>query len=111
MPGSADRALIALEGRLNPLVEHGVRVMKPIILEFVGGCWDGKTLRTDSPDDEEQLVAAACYDPTNRGERNDGRETNPLRTVRLNAIYWSAASRERVREKQQQSPQEARHNG
>ena len=41
--------------------------MKPILLEFVGGYWDGKTLRTDSADDEEPLLAAACYEMSHHG--------------------------------------------
>jgi len=65
--GSADHVLIALEGLVSSLVEHGVCAMKPIVLEFVGGYWDGKTLRTDSRDDEEQLMAAACYEMSHHG--------------------------------------------
>ena len=41
--------------------------MKPMVLEFVGGYWDGKTLRTDSPDYEEQLLAAGCYEMSHHG--------------------------------------------
>jgi len=41
--------------------------MKTIALEFAGGYWDGRTLRTDSPDDEEQLLAAACYEMSHHG--------------------------------------------
>ena len=41
--------------------------MKLIVLEFVGGYWDGKTLRTDSSDYEEQLLAAACYEMSHHG--------------------------------------------
>ncbi len=41
--------------------------MKPIVLEFVGGYWDGKTLRTDSADGEEPLLAAACYEMSHHG--------------------------------------------
>jgi hypothetical protein len=41
--------------------------MKPIILEFVGGYWGGKTLRTDSPDQEEQLLASGCYEMSHHG--------------------------------------------
>ena len=41
--------------------------MKPIILEFVGGYWDGKTLRTDSTDSEEALLAAACFETSHHG--------------------------------------------
>jgi hypothetical protein len=41
--------------------------MKPIVLEFVGGYWDGKTLRTDSRDREEQLLATGCYEMSHHG--------------------------------------------
>lgn len=41
--------------------------MKPTVLEFVGGHWDGKVLRTDSNDYEEQLLAAGCYEMSHRG--------------------------------------------
>lgn len=42
--------------------------MKSIVFQFVGGCWDGKTLCTMSPDYEEQLMAAACYETSHHGE-------------------------------------------
>ncbi len=41
--------------------------MKPIVLEFVGGYWDGKSLRTNSSDQEEALLAVACYEMSHRG--------------------------------------------
>jgi len=41
--------------------------MKSMVLEFVGGLLGGKTLRTDSPDYEEQLLAAACYEMSHHG--------------------------------------------
>jgi hypothetical protein len=41
--------------------------MKPIVLEFVGGYWNGKTLRTDSPDREEQFLASGCYEMSHHG--------------------------------------------
>ena len=41
--------------------------MKPIVLEFVGGYWDGKTLRTDSPEQEEEFLAAGCYEMSHHG--------------------------------------------
>lgn len=41
--------------------------MKPLVLRFVGGDWDGKTLRTDSPDYEEQLLASGCYEISHHG--------------------------------------------
>ena len=42
-------------------------VMKPVILKFVGGYWGGKTLRTDSLDQEEQFLAAGCYEMSHHG--------------------------------------------
>ena len=42
-------------------------IMKPIILEFVEGYWDGKTLRSDSTDQEERALAAACYELSHHG--------------------------------------------
>ena len=42
-------------------------VMKPIVLEFVGGYWDGKTLRTDSTDQQELLLVAECYEMSHHG--------------------------------------------
>ena len=41
--------------------------MKPIVLEFTGGYWDGKTVRTDSPDQEEVFLAAGCYEMSHHG--------------------------------------------
>ena len=41
--------------------------MKPIVLEFVGGYWEGKSLSTDSADQEEALLAAACYQMSHHG--------------------------------------------
>ncbi len=40
---------------------------KPITLEFSGGYWDGKSLHTDSDDQEESLLATACYEMTQHG--------------------------------------------
>ena len=40
---------------------------KPIVLQFVGGYWDGKSLRTDSADQEEVLLATACYEMSHHG--------------------------------------------
>ena len=41
--------------------------MKPIVLEFVGGYWNGRSLRTDAADQEESLLAAACYEMLHHG--------------------------------------------
>ena len=41
--------------------------MKPIVLEFVGGYWDGKSLRNDSPDQEEEFLTAGCYEMSHHG--------------------------------------------
>jgi hypothetical protein len=41
--------------------------MKPVVLTFVGGYWDGKSLRMESSDQEESLLAAACYEMTHHG--------------------------------------------
>ncbi len=41
--------------------------MKPVILTFLGGYWDGKSLRTDSAEREESLLAAACYELSHHG--------------------------------------------
>ena len=41
--------------------------MKTIILKFIGGYWDGATMRTDSPDYEEQLLAAGCFEMSHHG--------------------------------------------
>jgi hypothetical protein len=46
--------------------------MKPVVLEFVGGYWGGKTLRTDSADLEEVLLAAACYESCHHGAISEG---------------------------------------
>lgn len=65
-----------LRGTLRTNVTYGTGIftfdcsicaMKPIILEFIGGYWDGKTLRTDSPDQDEQCLAAACYEMSHHG--------------------------------------------
>jgi hypothetical protein len=41
--------------------------VKRIILQFVGGYWDGKSLSSDSADQEEALLATACYEMSHRG--------------------------------------------
>jgi hypothetical protein len=41
--------------------------MKPIRLEFMGGDWDGRTLRSDSPEYEEQLLAIGIYELSHHG--------------------------------------------
>lgn len=41
--------------------------MKTVVLTFDGGAWDGKTLRTDSVDLEEAMLAAACYELSHHG--------------------------------------------
>jgi len=46
---------------------RGIWAMKPTVLKFVGGHWDGKTLRTDATDYEEQLLAAECYEMSHHG--------------------------------------------
>ncbi len=46
-----------------PRARHG----KSITLEFTGGYWNGKSLRTDSADQEESLLAMACYELAHHG--------------------------------------------
>jgi hypothetical protein len=41
--------------------------MKPIVLEFEGGYWDGRSLSTGSSDQEEALLATACYEISHHG--------------------------------------------
>ena len=41
--------------------------MKTIVLEFAGGYWEGKSLNTDSADQEEAFLAAACYEMSHHG--------------------------------------------
>jgi hypothetical protein len=41
--------------------------MKPVRLMFQGGYWDGKSLQVDSADQEESLLATACYEMTHHG--------------------------------------------
>lgn len=50
--------------------------MKPILVEFVGGPLDGKTLCTDSSDREEMWLATACYEMSHHGAI--GEECGPL---------------------------------
>ena len=42
--------------------------MKSITLGFIGGIWDGKSLQTDSSDQEEAWLAAGCYEMSHHGE-------------------------------------------
>jgi hypothetical protein len=42
--------------------------VKSLVLEFIGGHFDGKVLRTDSIDQEEVWLAAACYETSHHGE-------------------------------------------
>lgn len=41
--------------------------MKPVIMKFVGGRWDGRLLRSDSEDPEEAFLAAGCYEMSHHG--------------------------------------------
>ncbi|MHB0959460.1 MAG: hypothetical protein ACYC0X_28590 [Pirellulaceae bacterium] len=41
--------------------------MKRLVLVFVGGYWDTKTLHSDSPDLDEQLLTTACYEMSHHG--------------------------------------------
>jgi hypothetical protein len=41
--------------------------MKSIVLEFIGGYWDGKSLRSDSRDREEMFLATGCYEMCHHG--------------------------------------------
>ena len=41
--------------------------MKPIILKFIGGYWDGRSLRSDSADQEELFLAVGCYEMSHHG--------------------------------------------
>ncbi len=41
--------------------------MKPFILEFIGGCWDGMNLCSHSPDPVELKLAKTCYAETGAG--------------------------------------------
>ena len=43
-------------------------MMKPVILGFIGGYLDGKSLRTDSSEQEEAFLAAGCYEMSHHGE-------------------------------------------
>jgi hypothetical protein len=43
-------------------------MMRPIVLGFIGGIWDGKCLRTDSSDQEEAWLAAGYYEMSHHGE-------------------------------------------
>lgn len=38
-----------------------------ILIEFLGGDWDGKTLDSQSPDEEERELLWGCYDMTGQG--------------------------------------------
>ncbi len=41
--------------------------MKPIVLKFVGGDWDGRSMRSDSSDQEEVFLAIGCYEMSHHG--------------------------------------------
>ena len=41
--------------------------MKPVKLTFEGGYWNGRSLEMNSEDQEESLLAAACYEMTHHG--------------------------------------------
>lgn len=41
--------------------------MNHVVVVFNGGPLGGKALRTNSPDEEEQLLAAACYEMSHHG--------------------------------------------
>lgn len=46
--------------------------MKATVVMFAGGPWDGRRLRTDSDDYEEQLLAAGCYEMSHHGTIGTG---------------------------------------
>lgn len=54
---------VASEPRLLARARHG----KAITVEFQGGYWDGRALRTASDDQEEVLLAMACYEMAHHG--------------------------------------------
>jgi hypothetical protein len=64
---------------------------KSITLLFSGGYWDGKTLRTDSADQEESLLARACYEMAHHGAIGaecSGMSDDAVTFARLHA--WTA---------------------
>jgi hypothetical protein len=42
--------------------------MKPIVLTFVGGFWDGRSLHSDSDDPEEMYLVSGCYEMSHHGK-------------------------------------------
>jgi hypothetical protein len=72
--------------------------MKRIVLEFAGGPWDGKALRTDSRDREEVWLAAACYELSHHGAiggQYDGPSGDAASFARRHG--WPAAAESRRR--------------
>lgn len=41
--------------------------MKRIVLRFVGGDWDGRSIRSDSPEQEEVFLATGYYEMSHHG--------------------------------------------
>jgi len=41
--------------------------MKPVVLHFVGGFWNGRSLRSDSNDPEEMFLVSGCYEMSHHG--------------------------------------------
>jgi hypothetical protein len=42
--------------------------MKPVVLQFTGGYWDKRRLRTDAADQEEAFLASGCYEMSHHGK-------------------------------------------
>ncbi len=41
--------------------------MKRVVIEFFGGCWDGRALDSGSEDSDERKLAHSCYFKTGDG--------------------------------------------
>jgi hypothetical protein len=67
--------------------------MRSVALKFVGGSWDGKTLRTDSSDREEALLAAACYESSHHGAIGEACAALSEYAARFSRIHGWAASK------------------
>lgn len=48
--------------------------MKRVVIEFFGGCWDGRSLDTGSSDPQERKLAHGCYFKTEDGTIGRGLE-------------------------------------
>lgn len=78
-----DESLVRLECGPEADRDDVLHAAKTVILQFRGGCLDGRTLRSDSTDSHLALVALAYYSLTERGTVGTMLEITPCLCNRI----------------------------